>query len=111
MNKTAICEVNNGIGVTSKPKPICMSCNKVYTDERALTQHYERSQICKKWVAILSTKSILAKRIQELHSNFPRKTTNTCTACKKEYSNIGNLNKHLKNNPVCRKLTDWITYN
>ena len=95
--------------IISKPK--CTGCEKFYMDSKALLQHQERSQLCKKWLSILEKKNPLAIKIQEIHTKvYENPKEKFCESCERSYSSWGNLNKHLKHNPVCRKLKDWSLY-
>lgn len=94
----------------------CPSCQKIYdiglseTHESVLDAHYSRNQLCKKWVDLLTSNDTLAKNIQYLVNNKHSESENACYICNKTYSNPGNLNKHLKNNPECLKHNLWSKY-
>jgi protein-arginine kinase activator protein McsA len=93
-------------------RQFCQSCGKSYMDNKALVNHYSRNKLCKTWMTILEKKSPLAFRIQQIHidKNDTNDLESECVSCMKTYSNIGNLNKHFKNNVTCRKLRDWMRF-
>lgn len=93
----------------TKDKQFCQSCGKSYVNTNTLVNHYSRDKLCKTWMDILEKKSPLAFRIQQIHEdqNENNDIETECVSCMKTYSNIGNLNKHYKNNATCRKLRDW----
>ena len=94
-----------------KEKQFCQSCGKSYMNTKALVNHYSRNKLCKTWIDILENKSPLAFRIQQIHEeNVDYSDESVCVSCTKTYSNIGNLNKHYKNNSTCRKLRDWMMF-
>ena len=94
-----------------KEKQFCQSCGKSYMNTKALVNHYSRNKLCKTWMDVLEKKSPLAFRIQQIHENQNENNVETaCVSCTKTYSNIGNLNKHYKNNATCRKLRDWMMF-
>lgn len=97
----------------AKIKPICKGCGKYYINDKALQKHQNKNNLCKTWISLLE-KNNLALKIQKIHEqNDVCNNTDepiTCTSCNKNYSNVGNLNKHLKNNSICRKLKDFLTY-
>ena len=78
----------------------CLACNKWYKDEIGVLQHHGRNALCKKWTSIMCSDDTAIK-IQEIH-NSDRKLT--CSSCHTTYANMGNLNKHLRNNVTCQKL-------
>lgn len=85
----------------------CKGCYKFYVSEVGLEQHIKRSPLCAKWISILKQDDKFSKKIQNMYNvsnNFFHGTT--CNACDTTYSNLGNLNKHLENNPVCKKLIE-----
>jgi hypothetical protein len=69
-------------------------CNWCYSFVANLEEHLELSQKC------VDRKKHADERIE--------KQSRICKACDREYSNVGNLNKHLKSNVICQK---WIDSN
>jgi protein-tyrosine phosphatase len=87
-------------------KKICQACHKEYSGFMGLLQHHTRNKMCKKWTDILEKNNDIAKKIQETYeeSHNLRDPVHKCEACLKEFSNVGNLNKHFRGNPECQKL-------
>ena len=85
----------------------CKACHKEYVGDVGLLQHHTRNKMCKKWTDILEKNNETAKKIQETYEeshNLRTTKVNKCEACEKEFSNVGNLNKHFRGNPECQKL-------
>ncbi len=113
---TVVTVVTNDKFTAIKNCVSCPSCQKIYdigpeeTHENVLDAHYGRNNLCKKWNDLLTSNDTLAKNIQFLVNNKHSESENACYICNKTYSNPGNLNKHLKNNPECLKHNLWSKY-
>lgn len=85
----------------------CKGCYKYYVSNTGLLQHMQRSPMCAKWISILEEDNKFSKDIQEMYSVSNNKIHgNTCGSCGTVYSNLGNLNKHLENSVVCKKIVE-----
>lgn len=90
-----------------KPDTQCKGCYKFYVSDSGLAQHIERSPLCEKWISILEKDDKFSKEIQEAYSVSNDKLHGIlCNSCKTSYSNLGNLNKHLEKNVVCKKIME-----
>lgn len=111
----------------------CLACGKNYTSKQNLQKHYDRQPVCKRWInnSELDSrlKSYVNKHIDEErehekncryceeHKDGDKKEKqekcshnvedNQCIYCDKLFSTVGNLNKHIKNNIICKK---WKKY-
>jgi hypothetical protein len=81
---------------------------KPYSSKSNLKQHFDRQPLCGKWIQEIKNNNSLANYINNYENQFRKTKSNTCNACEKSFSTIGNLNKHLKNSFICSK---WNKYN
>lgn len=92
--------------------PQCSACQKTFVD---LDAHYERQPMCNQWNTFVQ-KSYIAKLIDSKYETMassqkekaPTQENHSpivCKCCKKTYSTVTNLNKHIKSSIVCQK---WI---
>ena len=100
-------EIDNDIKIleTNKKKQ-CVGCNKFYIGEIGLLQHHTRNLLCKYWTSIINSDETACKIQKLYHSNYNL----TCSSCKTKFSNMGNLNKHLRNNITCQKIDLYNIY-
>jgi len=100
-------EIDNDIKIleTNKKKQ-CVGCNKFYIGEIGLLQHHTRNLLCKYWTSIINSDERACKIQKLYHSNYNL----TCSSCKTIFSNMGNLNKHLRNNITCQKIDLYNIY-
>ncbi len=86
---------------------LCNACNKTYSSKRNLNQHLIRQPLCKTWISHQKNGDFIIKFVDEYESSDSEER-NICKSCNKQFSNKGNLNRHIETNTVCDK---WIRYN
>lgn len=83
----------------------CEACHKTYSTKQNLAMHYSRQPLCKIWIDNINPD---IKEVVESKINTKKDDKDTrCPACKKSFSNVSNVNKHIENNLTCKK---WIAY-
>jgi len=84
----------------------CEACCKDYND---LKTHWERQPLCKNWIEKIKSCSIAKYLEDKLRGDEEenREEEFRCLSCEKKYTNLGNLNKHLRNSIICQK---WSNY-
>jgi hypothetical protein len=88
----------------------CNACNKQYTSSYNLKLHLKRQPLCVEWNELNPT---LKEYIDDKFGPLPmtdedkKKIDTHCFICNTTFANIGNLNRHLENNTICRK---WSMY-
>ena len=84
----------------------CEACQKIIKDEKI---HFQKNPLCQTWINKTASCSI-ARYLQNKHSLQEKNiilNDYKCISCEKVFSNIGNLNKHLKNHLVCKKIIEY----
>lgn len=90
--------------IEMKTKFACYACKKEYTTNQNLQLHYVRQPLCNKWNNLdKKLNDCIETKIKSDKNN--KNIVNKCLACKKIFSNLGNLNKHTNNSLTCKK---WI---
>lgn len=102
----------------------CQACNKVFANKYSLNRHMENTQVCYKWmllsntdtnknntgitsdIKLQTTEANILDILDTLRNNILTCKDNTlqCQYCNKQFSNIGNLNKHFRVSVACNKL-------
>ena len=85
----------------------CEACCKKYGD---LESHWERQPLCKNWIEKIKSCSIAKYLEDKLRDDTKENEEDKefkCLSCGKKYTNLGNLNKHLRNSVICQK---WSNY-
>lgn len=87
----------------------CGGCLKIFTTKQSLQRHHERFPVCANWehtedipAGIGSVYDWAIGKIEDAitaDDDF-----NTCKFCSTEYSNAGNLHKHLRSSVPCNRL-------
>lgn len=88
----------------------CEACQKPYSNKYNLQKHWERQPLCREWMDLKGTDgdAVLKRYVDDAfklpvteseRAELPHK----CFSCGKDYSNAGNLNKHLDTSVVCAK--------
>lgn len=100
----------------------CKACEKVFSEEITLDNHFKRSPLCHEWFSLLDSSKYdlknkqidefdytLINKIQTVFEikDIPSLTEYSCKSCHKTFSNLGNLNKHINRNIICQK---WDKY-
>lgn len=96
----------------------CKACQKKFTNTGLLNNHLNKTILCKKWIEILKCPvekqefdEKIVSRIQSIYDGSKKipiiNSELLCLSCHKEFSNVGNLNKHIKRNIICSK---WDRY-
>lgn len=83
----------------------CDACNKTYASARSLRNHHERQPLCARWLELRpGIKDFIDDKF-----TLPCNDTSdlTCGICGTEFSNVGNLNRHLDTQVICSK---WLVY-
>ena len=87
---------------------ICKSCRKNYSSKQNLKNHYIRQPLCVKWMELSKDiTSVIDKKFIEEEVDGCEEEKHECGACGREYSNLGNLNKHIAGSIICKK---WLKY-
>jgi hypothetical protein len=91
---------------------LCPSCNEKIIYEEDPTSNYDKHLLsnpnCVKWAEYMTNPE--AKTIDRIVTLLQNKSIESiCKTCNNSYSNIGNYNKHIKNNPICLKLEIYNT--
>ena len=84
----------------------CQACQKMIKDEK---NHFLKNPLCQTW-AEKTQNCPIAKYLEHKYNNQPEINEENdfkCLACKKGFSNLGNLNKHLNNHLVCKKINKY----
>ena len=84
----------------------CKACGRSYGYKDSLKKHYARQPLCEKWLDNKKLNTKVVEYVNEHWSEEKEHQTN-CQICNKSFSNIGNLNRHMNENVICKK---WEKY-
>jgi hypothetical protein len=97
---------------TKETSPIlsCDACNKVFSTQIYLDNHYKNTTVCKKWIELAEKPPIVnTKGIHLIIDELLEKSINDnnkleCKYCKYVFSIKGNLHKHYNTSILCNSL-------
>jgi hypothetical protein len=92
------------------PTLSCNACNKVFSTQTYLDNHYKNTIVCKKWIELAEKPPIVnTKGIHLIIDELLEKSINDnnkleCKYCKYVFSIKGNLHKHYNTSILCNSL-------
>lgn len=83
----------------------CVACGKTFSNASNLKAHHIRQPLCKKWIDLLpgATKNYIDEKFGKEDTCCEK----TCCVCSKQFSSVGNLNKHFASSVICNK---WLKF-
>ncbi|PNH02731.1 hypothetical protein TSOC_011269 [Tetrabaena socialis] len=87
----------------------CAACRKTYSNAHNLKKHHARQPLCTEWLTLSpGIKDYVDAKFELPKTSIGERPNTTCTVCSTEFSNTGNLNRHLQTTTICGK---WALFN